>query len=185
MPQPQCPAGIGVRPAVAADIPRVAAIYAHYVANSLATFETEPPAADQMRHRHRELVLRGFPYFVAERDARIVGYAYAGTFRSRAAYAYTVEDSIYLDPKETGRGVGRVLLDALVEATARAGFRQMIAVIGDTANTASIAVHARCGFRHAGTLASVGLKFGRWVDTVQMQRALGDGDASLPKGTPG
>lgn len=178
-------AALDLRVAREDDAARIAAIYGHHVRTGLATFETEAPDTAEMQRRMRDLVTRGFPWLVAEREGRVLGYAYAAPFRARAAYAHTVEDSIYLDPAAAGRGVGTVLLAALVEAAARAGSRQMVAVIGDSANAASIAVHARCGFEPAGTLRSVGFKFGRWVDVVHMQRALGEGDRSLPEGRSG
>jgi phosphinothricin acetyltransferase len=171
-----------VRPARAEDTPRFAAIYAHHVRTGVATFETEVPDDAEMARRHRDLTAHGFPWLAAERGREVIGFAYAGPFRPRAAYAHTVEDSIYLDPRATGAGAGTALLDALVAAATAAGFRQMIAVIGDSANVASIALHAKCGFIPAGTLRSVGFKLGRWVDTVHMQRALGAGDASPPVG---
>ncbi|MCX7893238.1 MAG: GNAT family N-acetyltransferase [Burkholderiales bacterium] len=177
---PDAAVAVSLRPAAEADAARIAEIYAHHVLTGLATFETEPPDAAEMLRRHRELVARGFPYLVAESAGRVVGYAYAGPYRARAAYRYTVEDSIYLEPGAERRGIGSALLGALVDAAARAGFRQMIAVIGDSGNAASIRVHGRCGFRMAGTLAAVGFKFGRWVDSVLMQRALGDGAATAP-----
>jgi phosphinothricin acetyltransferase len=173
-------ASLVVRPARAEDAPRFAAIYAPHVRNGVATFEIEVPDDAEMARRHRDLATRGFPWLAAERGCEVIGYAYAAPFRTRAAYAHTVEDSIYLDPRATGAGAGTALLEALVTAAAAAGFRQMIAVIGDTANVASIALHAKCGFVPAGTLRSVGFKLGRWVDTVHMQRALGAGDASPP-----
>ena len=173
-------ARIAIRPANEGDIPRVAEIYADHVLTGLATFEAEPPDAAEMLRRYRDLSSRGFPYLIAEADGRVLGYAYAGPFRTRAAYRHTVEDSIYLDRSATRRGVGRMLLDALIGAATRAGFRQMIAVIGDSANAGSIRVHERCGFRMVGTLAATGFKFGRWVDTVLMQRELGEGGATLP-----
>jgi phosphinothricin acetyltransferase len=172
-----------LRPARPEDAARCAEIYGHHVRGGVATFETEAPDADEMRRRIVDLTSRGFPWLVADRGGGIAGYAYAGPFRSRAAYAHTVEDSVYLDPAATRAGIGTALLEALVEAATCAGFRQMIAVIGDSANAASIALHARCGFVHAGTLRAVGFKHGRWVDTVDMQRALGEGDATPPGGS--
>jgi phosphinothricin acetyltransferase len=169
-----------IRPARPEDAPRFAAIYGHHVRTGVATFETEVPDDVEMARRLHDLTARGFPWLAAERDGELIGYAYAGPFRPRAAYAHAVEDSIYLDPRATGRGTGTALLEALVAAAAAAGFRQMIAVIGDSANLASIAVHARCGFAPAGTLRAVGFKLERWVDTVHMQRALGEGDRSPP-----
>jgi phosphinothricin acetyltransferase len=180
MPESAVTSRLAIRLAAEADVPRIAAIYAHHVLTGLATFETEPPDAGEMLRRYRDLVPRNFPYLVAEADGRVLGYAYAGPYRARAAYRYTVEDSIYLDPDAARHGVGRRLLDALIEASTRAGFRQMIAVIGDSANVGSIRVHERCGFRMVGALEATGFKFGRWVDTVLMQRALGEGGRTLP-----
>jgi phosphinothricin acetyltransferase len=170
-----------IRPARPDDAPRLAAIYGHHVRTGVATFETEVPDDVEMARRLLDLTGRGFPWLSAEHEGELIGYAYAGPFRPRAAYAHTVEDSIYLDQQATGRGIGTALLEALVAAAAAAGFRQMIAVIGDTANLASIAVHARCGFVPAGTLRAVGFKLQRWVDTVHMQRALGEGAGSPPE----
>jgi phosphinothricin acetyltransferase len=174
---------VAIRAARDADVPRIAAIYAHHVLTGLATFETEPPDDAEMARRYRDLVGKGFPYLVAEAAGRLVGYAYAGPFRARAAYRYTLEDSIYLDPVAVRHGVGRRLLQELIEASTRAGFRQMIAVIGDSANVGSIRLHERCGFRMVGTMDATGFKFGRWVDTVLMQRALGEGGRTLPPGS--
>ena len=148
--------------------------------HGLATFEEAPPDAAEMAARRADVLARGLPYLVAEEAGRILGYAYAAPYRARSAYRFTVEDSIYLDPAATGRGLGARLLAALIEASTAAGARQMLAVIGDSGNAASIAVHARAGFAHAGRFRSVGFKFGRWVDTVMMQRPLGPGDGTLP-----
>jgi phosphinothricin acetyltransferase len=169
-----------IRGARADDVPVIQAIYAHHVLHGLATFEEVPPDAAEMARRRNEIVDRGLPYIVAEEGGRFLGYAYAAPYRARSAYRFALEDSIYLDPRALGRGVGRLLLNRLIELGAAAGARQMLAVIGDSGNAASIAVHARAGFRHVGTLRSVGFKFGRWVDTVLMQRPLGPGDETLP-----
>lgn len=174
------PADIVVRPALEGDLERISVIYAHYVRTDLATFETEAPTVDEMMTRYRALVADGFPYLVGEHQGQVLGYAYAGHHRMRVAYRHTVEDSIYLDPSMTGRGIGRALLDSLIERCAERGFRQMVAVIGDSANLGSILLHARCGFSTIGTLPSVGFKLGRWVDSVLMQRALGAGDTTQP-----
>jgi phosphinothricin acetyltransferase len=170
----------GTRPATPADIPAITAIYAHHVRTGLATFELDPPAEAEMLGRFHALAGNGMPYLVAHDGDRVLGYAYAGPYRPRPAYRFTVEDSIYVDPAAIGQGVGRQLLLALVDASAAIGMRQMVAVIGDSANAASIGVHRRCGFVPVGTLASVGFKFGRWVDSVFMQRPLGAGDTELP-----
>lgn len=170
-----------LRPAVAGDIETIQAIYAHHVTTGLASFEEVPPDIDEIRRRWRAIADLGLPYIVAVADGRIAGYAYAGPYRPRTAYRFTVEDSIYLDPAFRGRGIGRSLLSALIEESTRLGKRQMIAVIGDSANTASIALHRGLGFADAGVFRAVGFKFGRWVDSVLMQRPLGPGDAALPE----
>ncbi|WP_240794443.1 GNAT family N-acetyltransferase [Azoarcus sp. DD4] len=158
----------------------VAAIYGHYVLTSAATFEESPPDAAAMAARRAALLDQGLPWLVAERGGRVVGYSYAAPYRARPAYRHTLEDSIYVAHDALGGGVGRALLAALIERCGRGPWRQLVAVIGDSANAGSIALHASLGFRHAGTLTAVGYKFGRWVDTVQMQRALGDGDRTHP-----
>ena len=170
-----------IRDAADADIGAIAAIYAHHVLHGLASFELEAPDAAEMARRRAQVLALGLPYLVAEREGRIAGYAYAAPYRARPAYRYTLEDSIYIDREFVGRGAGRMLLDALIEACARAGFRQMIAVIGDSANSASIALHAACGFRRSGVFTDVGYKFGRWVDSVLMQRELGAGGSAPPR----
>jgi phosphinothricin acetyltransferase len=173
-------ADIALRPAADGDAARIAEIYADHVLTGLASFETTPPDPPEIARRRADVIARGLPYLVAELDGVVVGYAYAAPYRSRPAYRYTVENSVYVHRDALGRGVGRRLLERLIaECTAR-GCRQMIAVIGDSANRASIALHEACGFRHVGLLPSVGFKLGRWVDSVLMQRALGAGDATLP-----
>jgi phosphinothricin acetyltransferase len=169
-----------VRAAGAADLAAITAIYAHHVRHGLASFEIDPPDAAEIARRHAAVIALGLPYLVAEIDGAIAGYAYAGLYRARPAYRYTVEDSVYIDPAYAGRGVGGGLLAELIAGCVRAGRRQMIAVIGDSANLASIRLHEKFGFQHIGTLPAVGFKFGRWVDSVVMQRALGDGTASAP-----
>lgn len=164
-----------------ADIPAIAAIYGHWVTHGLASFELEPPDAAEMAHRRRAALDGGYPYIVAEGvGGAVLGYAYAGPYRTRPAYRFAVENSIYVAPEAAGGGVGRALLPALIERCTRAGFRLMVAVIGDSANAASIRLHARCGFAHAGLLPAVGWKHGRWVDSVLMTRALGEGSATPP-----
>lgn len=170
-----------VRPAAEGDMAAVAAVYAHHVLTGLATFEEEPPDTAEMARRRAALAERGLPYLVAEEGGRVLGYAYAGPYRARIAYRFSLEDSIYLDPAATGRGIGRALLERLLAESAAWGARQMVAVIGDSANAGSIALHARLGFRRVGTLEAVGFKFGRWVDSVLMQRPLGDGSATAPR----
>ena len=168
-----------IRPAIAADLAFVTDIYAEAVSFGTATFELVPPDLAEMTRRFQALVDGGFPYFVAVLEGRVAGYAYAGPYRPRPAYRFTVENSVYLQPAIHGRGIGQQLLQRLIAECAARGFRQMIAVIGDSANAASIGVHSRCGFRMIGTHPNVGLKFGRWLDTVMMQRELGEGAGTV------
>ncbi len=169
-----------IRPATEADLPVVTKIYEHAVLHGTATFELIPPDLAEMTRRFKSLADGGFPYLVGVLDGRVAGYAYAGPYRPRPAYRFTVENSIYLDPAIHRRGVGRVLLQSLIDECEKRGYRQMIAVIGDSANAGSIGVHARCGFQMIGTHPNVGLKFGRWLDTVMMQLPLGEGAATVP-----
>lgn len=171
---------VRIRDAVAADIPAIAAIYGHHVRHGLASFEEEPPPAEEMARRHAETTGRGYPYLVAEADGAVAGYAYAGPYRTRPAYRHSVENSVYLAPGRERAGIGSRLLAELIRRCEAAGFRQMVAVIGDSANASSIGLHARHGFRHAGVLTAIGYKHGRWVDSVLMQRALGPGDTTNP-----
>jgi phosphinothricin acetyltransferase len=164
-----------IRAAARDDLPSITAIYAEEVRHGTATFELEPPDLAEMARRHAALSASGHPYIVAEAEGMVLGYAYAGPYRPRPAYRFAVEDSIYLAPSARGKGVGRALLGALIAASEARGYRQMIAVIGDSANTASIALHAGAGFALTGTFREIGWKFGRWLDTVLMQRALGPG----------
>lgn len=173
-------ADVQVRPATDEDIAAIAAIYAHHVRHGAATFEMEPPPEAEMAHRRQEIVARGLPYLVAERGHMTVGYAYAGLYRPRPAYRFTVEDSIYLHPNCLGQGIGPLLLGRLIEQCTERGCRQMVAVIGDR-SAASVRLHERFHFRTVGVLEAVGFKLGRWVDTVLMQRALGPGSATLPE----
>jgi phosphinothricin acetyltransferase len=176
-------AGLTVRAAEADDVPAIQAIYAHHVLHGIASFEEEPPDHAEMSRRRADVLARGLPYLVAEDrpgSGAILGFAYAGPYRARPAYRYALEDSVYVLPGKGGRGIGSALLGALIERCAALGYRQMIAVIGDSANASSIRLHARHGFRNVGVLASVGFKHGRWVDSVFMQRALGPGDETLP-----
>ena len=176
----QAKSSIKTRAAEAGDIAAIQFIYAHHVAASLGTFETDPPDVEEMQKRYASIVQAGLPYLVAELDGRIVGYAYANQFRPRAAYRSTVEDSIYVASDATGSGIGQLLLNALIERCTALGVRQMLAVIGDSQNAASIGAHRACGFAYVGVMTSVGRKFDRWVDVVIMQRPLGPGDASAP-----
>jgi L-amino acid N-acyltransferase YncA len=161
-----------VRSARAVDAAQIATIYSHHVLHGTATFEIDPPDSDEIARRLSEIEEAGLPFLVAASGDRILGYAYAGPYRPRPAYRYTVEDSIYIDPAEIGRGLGKLLMPALIAACEKAGARQLIAVIGDSDNIASVRLHERFGFRHAGVFRSVGFKFGRWLDTVLMQREL-------------
>jgi len=173
---------LSVRPAILADIPALTRIYAHAVESGTASFELTPPDETEMTRRMSRLLDGGFPYLVAEGDETVVGYAYAGAYRERPAYRFTLEDSIYIAPEAQGHGICSTLLPALVEESTARGFRQMIAVIGDSEQAASIALHTRAGFYYVGTFPHVGFKFGRWLDTVLMQRALGPGSTSVPVG---
>ena len=163
-----------------ADVPAIAAIYAHHVRTGLASFEIVPPTAEEIARRRQEVLKRGLPFLVAELSGKVVGYAYASPYRLRPAYRSTLEDSIYIHSDHTGKGIGRLLLQALIAHCETMGYRQMIAIIGDSGNAPSIGLHRAFGFEHAGTLRSVGFKFGRWVDTVLMQRPLGAAADTTP-----
>lgn len=169
-----------MRPATEGDLPAIHSIYAHHVLHGLATFEEEPPSVAELERRFRDITGRALPYLVAEADEVVAGFGYCAPYRPRSAYRYALEDSIYVRHDMTGRGVGRMLLEELVRRCEALGYRQLIAVIGDSANAASIGVHTACGFLRVGTLRSVGFKFGRWVDSVFMQRPLGAGDGKPP-----
>jgi phosphinothricin acetyltransferase len=162
------------------DLAAIRAIYAHHVRTGTGSFELEPPSLEEMGRRRADVLANGFPYLVVERDGRVVGYAYANHFRARPAYRFMVENSIYVSHDATGQGIGRPLLQALIDRCEAAGCRQMLAVIGDSANIGSIALHARCGFRFAGVVRASGWKFDRWLDTVFMQRELGEAERSAP-----
>lgn len=178
----QSPLPVLVRPATPDDMDQVQSIYAYYVTRTAASFEEEVPSVAEMRRRRDEVVARNLPYLVAEEDGEVLGYTYAGPWRPRSAYRYTVEDSIYVAPFVQRRGVGKALLGALIDHCAELGYRRMIAVIGDSANQGSIGLHRSLGFRQEGVLRGVGLKFGRWVDVVIMHRVLGDDSRPLPDG---
>ena len=171
---------IVIRAATSADLPAITEIYAEAVRLGTATFELDPPDQAEMGRRMERLAEGSFPYLVALRDGELLGYAYAGPYHVRPAYRFTVEDSIYLAPSAQRSGVGRLLLTELIARCEQRGFRQVVAVIGDTANAASIALHRSTGFRMTGTLTDVGYKFGRWLDCILMQRTLGDGGSSAP-----
>jgi phosphinothricin acetyltransferase len=170
------------RPATEADAPALAAIYGAAVLHGFGTFEEVPPSPEEMDGRRRAVQDRGLPYLVAEDDGVVLGFAYAGPFRPRAAYRYTLEDSVYVAPEAQGRGVGRAVLSAVIAACAALGVRQLMAVIGDSENAGSIGLHRALGFEPTGVGHSVGFKHGRWVDIVHMQKALNGGDTRLPDG---
>jgi phosphinothricin acetyltransferase len=169
-----------IRPATEADIPEIQAIYAHHVLHGTGTFDEEPPSVEDMMEKFRHVVAHGWTWLVATDETGVLGYAYFTQFRDRSAYRYCVEDSIYVREDVRGQGVGKALVQRLIEDATAQGMRQMIAVIGDSENVGSIGVHASLGFQRVGTLKSAGVKFGRWLDVVYMQRALGRGDANMP-----
>jgi L-amino acid N-acyltransferase YncA len=171
---------VQVRPATPEDLPAIQAIYAHHVLHGLASFEEQAPPVEELRRRFDDVNARGLPWLAADFGGTLAGYGYCAPYRARSAYRYALEDSIYVRPGSEGRGVGSALLEALIRECERLGYRQMIAVIGDSANLASINLHASFGFLRVGTLRSVGFKFGRWVDSILMQRSLEPGDARPP-----
>lgn len=175
------PAGsVLIRDTTTADLAAIEAIYAHHVLHGFASFEEVPPNTAELAARQAAILDQGLPYLAAEIEGRLVGYAYAGAYRPRPAYRHTVEDSVYVAQGLAGRGVGRALLGGLITRCEAGPWRQMVAVIGDSGNAASIALHERLGFQHTGTFRSIGFKLGRWVDTVLMQRPLGIGDSVPP-----
>ncbi len=180
MPAANTRSAILVRDARDADMDAVTKIYAAHVLHGLASFEEVPPSLDEMKSRCAAVLQLGLPYLVAELEGRIVGYSYATAYRARPAYRYTVEDSVYVEDGLNGRGIGTALLAELIARCECGPWRQMLAVIGDSGNAGSIALHRRLGFAPAGNLISVGFKLGRWVDSVFMQRALGVGDTNNP-----
>lgn len=170
-----------IRPATESDAAAVAAIYGHHALHGFGTFEEEPPTVEDMAGRIRAVLARGLPYLVAEDDAGpVIGFAYAGPFRPRAAYRYTVEDSVYIAPEAIGKGVGKALVAEVIRLCEAMGLRQMVAVIGDSGNAGSIGLHRSLGFKDAGVGRSLGYKHGRWVDIVWMQRDLNTGDGAPP-----
>jgi phosphinothricin acetyltransferase len=171
---------VQLRPSLPADLPVITDIYAHHVLTGTGTFELDPPDAAEMTRRHADVTGKGLPWLVAEDAAGVLGYAYANHFRPRRAYRFCLEDSIYLAPAAMGRGVGRLLLAELMARCEALGARQMLAVIGDAANAGSIGVHRTLGFEHTGVLKAAGWKFGRWLDVILMQKALGTGAATDP-----
>ena len=170
-----------IRPATHSDIPAITRIYAHAVKTGTASFELEPPDEAEMTLRMQAVLDGKFPYLVAESDGAVAGYAYASLFRTRPAYRFTLEDSVYVAPQMQRRGIGIALLRRLIEICTALGYRQMIAVIGDSEQAASIGMHKACGFAAAGNLKNVGWKFGRWLDTPMMQLALGPGATAAPQ----
>jgi L-amino acid N-acyltransferase YncA len=169
-----------IRAAEPRDLAAITRIYDHAVRHGTASFELEPPDENEMTRRYESLLAGGYPYLVAEVGGAVAGYAYAGPYRARPAYHWTIEDSIYIAPQSHRRGIGRLLLDRLIVESEAGGFRQMIAVIGDSANAGSIELHRAAGFRMVGTFDNVGFKFGRWLDSVLMQRPLGRGAETAP-----
>lgn len=170
----------GLRPATAQDIGAITAIYAHHVLNGTGSFELQPPDEAEMLKRFEAIAAAGLPYLVSESNGIITGYAYAGPYRPRPAYRFTVENSIYVHPDYIGGGIGSTLLAGLIEACIALKLRQMVAVVGDSANTGSLELHRKFGFKETGILKDVGFKFGRWLDVVMLQRTLGEGAATLP-----
>lgn len=170
-----------LRESTPSDAEVIAAIYAHHVRFGLGTFEETPPSVDEVRQRRESILALGLPFLVATTGERVIGYAYAGHYRARSAYRYTLEDSIYVAAEAARHGVGRALLARLIERCDALGYRQMVAVIGDSDNEASIRLHATLGFERIGVQPAVGFKHGRWVDSILMQRMLGAGAATLPK----
>ena len=169
-----------IRAATAADIPEIQSVYAHHVLTGTGTFEEEPPSVEEMSERFTKVIEHGWSWLVATDATGVLGYAYYTQLRDRSAYRFSVEDSVYVREDVRGQGVGKALVAQLIEDATSRGMRQMIAVIGDSENTSSIGVHASLGFQMVGTLRAVGVKFGRWVDVVSMQRPLGRGDAEAP-----
>jgi L-amino acid N-acyltransferase YncA len=178
--------GLLVRPSRDDDIAAIAAIYGHHVLHGVASFEEVPPSVEEMARRRADIIGRGFPYLVAERPngsngGKVVGYCYAAPYRARIGYRFSVEDSIYIDEREVGRGIGRALLAQVIDRVTEQGYRQMIAVIGGSETLPSIRLHAALGFAQIGVFPAIGFKFGRWIDSVYMQRALGPGQTTLPQ----
>ena len=174
------PTDFRLRDAVPGDLVSVQAIYAHHVEHGLGSFEECAPNLSQVEQRFRTVTASGLPYLVAVSAGRVRGYAYASAYRKRSAYRFTLQDTVYVAPDYARRGAGAALLQALIAQTGELGYRRMVAVIGDSANLASIRLHEKAGFRMVGRLPSVGFKFGRWVDSVLLERPLGEGDESLP-----
>ena len=173
-----------LRPSTEADVPAITAIYAHHVLHGTGTFETTPPTQEDMAARRADVLAKGLPYLVAELEGRVVGFAYCQWFKPRPAYRFSAEDSIYLDPDAAGQRLGNKLLGELGRQAEAAGVRKLIAVIGDSGNVRSIGVHRAVGFRHVGTIEACGWKFGRWLDIVLMDKAIGEGSRTAPEAAP-
>ncbi|WP_066253979.1 GNAT family N-acetyltransferase [Hydrogenophaga flava] len=171
-----------IRPSTEHDLPAITRIYAHHVLHGTGTFETTPPTVEEMTARRADVLSKGLPWLVAEEAGEILGYAYGNWFKPRPAYRFSVEDSIYLAPEAAGKGLGRALLAELLATLERSGIRKVMAVIGDSANAGSIGVHKALGFEQIGVVQACGWKFGRWLDIVMMQRAIGEGDRTPPEG---
>ena len=169
-----------IRPSTDADLPAISAIYAHHVLTGTGTFEVDPPSLDDMQGRRADVLSKGLPWLVACIGEKVIGYAYCNWFKPRPAYRFSAEDSIYLSPEAAGKGIGRTLLAELMAQAQRAGVRKLIAVIGDSANAGSIAVHKAAGFQPVGVLKSCGWKFDQWLDVVLMDKALGEADLTAP-----
>ena len=169
-----------IRTTIEPDLLEIQKIYTRYVVNTFSTFEINPPDENQLIERWKNITKMGFPYLTAELDNKVVGYTYAFRYRARSAYEYTIEDSVYVSPDFIGKGVGESLLNALIHTCLPLGWRQMVAVIGDSHNNSSINLHEKCGFDKIGVMPSTGYKLGQWIDTVIMQRELGDGDKTTP-----
>ena len=172
--------GVVIRPSREGDVTEIAEIYRYHVLHGLASFEEIPPDRDELAARRRDILGCGLPYLVAERSGHVLGYCYAGPYRLRSAYRFTLEDSIYIDQAEVGRGLGRALLATVLDRCAELGYRQMVAVIGGGDTLPSLRLHTALGFTRIGVLPAVGFKFGSWVDVVLMQRALGPGETTAP-----
>lgn len=171
-----------IRPSTDADIDAITAIYAHHVLHGTGTFEDTPPDANDMRMRRADVLAKGLPYLVLEDGLGVIGFAYCNWFKPRPAYRFSAEDSIYLAPSASGKGLGKLLLLELMAQTERTGIRKLIAVIGDSANAGSIGVHKACGFQPVGVLGACGWKFERWLDVVLMERSLGAGNTTPATG---
>lgn len=171
-----------IRPSTEHDLPAITRVYAHHVLHGTGTFETTPPTLEEMTARRADVLSKGLPWLVVEEAGEVLGYAYGNWFKPRPAYRFSVEDSIYLAPEAAGQGLGRALLAELLATLERSGIRKVMAVIGDSANAGSIGVHTALGFEQVGVVPSCGWKFGRWLDIVMMQRAIGEGDRTPPEG---